>query len=133
MARQARDEVDESALKGVRDAIGRWRRTRERRTRMPAGLWAGAVALARTHGTYRVARALRVDYQGLARRLAEAGHRGSDAKRVDFVELRAADLLGGSTVVEVSAADGARLTIRVSGGSAVDAAALIAAFRGQTA
>jgi hypothetical protein len=65
MGRQARNGLGDARVKEVRDAIAHWRRTREKRTTMPAELWAGAVALARTRGTYRVARALRVDYAGV--------------------------------------------------------------------
>ena len=97
---------------------------------MPAELWAGAVALARSEGTYRIARALRVDYQTLARRVAETEHERSNEARPDgFIELRGADLLAGTTVVELSDADGARLTIRLGGGTSLDAATLVSAFR----
>jgi len=99
---------------------------------MPAELWARAVVLARTSGTYAIARAVRVDYQSLARRVAEAGGERAEAARSGgggFVELRGADLLGGATVVEASDADGARLTIRFGVGTEVDAAAMLGAFR----
>lgn len=134
MGRHARDGIADPRVKEVRDVIALWRRTREKRTTMPAELWARAVALARSRGTYRIARALRIDYESLARRLAEAGgDRTGDAKTDGFVELRGADLLGGTTVVEVSDADGARMTIRLGAGSALDAAALVGAFRRRAA
>jgi hypothetical protein len=40
---------------------------------MPAALWAAAVALARQHGLYLMARALRVDYGALKKRMDAAG------------------------------------------------------------
>lgn len=130
MGRKTHDGFVEPRVKEVRDGIALWRRTRERRTGMPAELWAKAVALARTRGTYRIARALRVDYPSLARRLAEAGGEPpGPAGRGGFVELRGADLLGGTTVVEVSDVDGARLTIRLGAGTPLDATALLGAFR----
>jgi hypothetical protein len=117
-------------VKEVRDEITQWRRTRERRTPMPAALWARAVALAQRSGTYRIARTLRVDYQSLARRVAEAGGaRTGEARSGGFVELRGADLIGAGTVVEVADVDGARMTIRIGAGSALDATALVVAFR----
>ena len=86
--------------------------------------------MARASGTYAIARALRVDYQSLARRVAEAGGERAEVTRSGgFVELRGADLLGGATVVEASDADGARLTIRFGAGTEVDAAAMLGAFR----
>ena len=134
MERRARDGASNARVKELRKRITWWRRTRERRTRMPAELWAGAVAVARTEGTYRIARTLKVDYQALARRVAEAGReRAGDAANGAFVELRGADLLGATTVVEVSDIDGARLTIRLGGGAAFDAAALVGAFRRRSA
>jgi hypothetical protein len=99
---------------------------------MPAELWAGATAVAGIHGTYRAARALRVDYMSLARRLAESGDRSrtDGAPSADFVELRGADLVGGATVVELSDGDGSRMRIQLGTGSTLDmAAALVGAFR----
>jgi hypothetical protein len=49
-----------------------------------------------------------------------------------FVELRGLALDTG-TVVEVSARDGARLTVRLAPGSALDLAGLVGAFRGARA
>ena len=130
MGRSTRDGIADPRVKAVRAQIALWRGTRRRRTRMPAELWAQAITLARTSGTYPIARALRVDYQSLARRLAEAGGAGAGpAVRGGFVELRGADLLGGATVVEVSDVDGARMTIRFGAGSPLDASALVGAFR----
>lgn len=134
MGRKAREGIADPRVKEVRDQIALWRRTRQRRTRMPAELWARAIALARTSGTYPIARALRVDYESLARRLAEAGSEGAgQAKSGGFVELRGADLIGGGTVVEVSDVDGARMTIRLGAGAEFDATALVGAFRRRAA
>jgi len=97
---------------------------------MPAELWTRAVELARTRGTYPIARAVHVDYASLARRVAETnGVRASDERNGGFVELRGADLLGGDTMVEVSDGDGTRMTIRIGAGGALDVTALINAFR----
>jgi hypothetical protein len=135
MGRHAHGELTDGRVKEVRSAILRWRRTRERRTGMPAELWAAAVELARTHGTYRVARALRVAYESLARRLVEAGEGQTDETQAGkFVELRGADLLGGTTVIEVSDEDGGRMTIRLGASGALAlAAALVSAFRRRAA
>ena len=130
MGRQARGGLGDPGVREVRDQIERWRRTRTKRSPMPAGLWAKAVALARTSGLCPIARALRVDYASLARRLeADGGERSARIESGGFVELRGADLLGGGTVVEVAEADGARLTIRLAAGHALDAPALVGAFR----
>lgn len=136
MGRHASGELRDARVKETRNAIARWRRTREKRTRMPAELWATAVELARTHGTYRVARGLRVDYESLARKVAEAagGERKGEMEAGRFVELRGVDLLGGTTVIEVSDEDGGRMTIRLgASGALASVAALVSAFRRRAA
>jgi hypothetical protein len=69
MARRARPVS--ARVKQLRARIERWRTTRERRTSMPSDLWAEAARLAQGHGVYPVARALRISYEGLKRRIAE--------------------------------------------------------------
>jgi hypothetical protein len=97
---------------------------------MPVELWAEAIALARAYGTYRVSRALRVSYESLARRLVGAAGEGTrQLISGGFVEMRAGDLIGAATVIEVADADGARMTMRLGSGKQVDAAALLSAFR----
>jgi len=118
----------------LRDRIERWRRTRVKRTEMPADLWTKAIALALSEGVYRTARALRVNFEGLKRRIAEraVNDRGAAAPTNAFVELSGAQLLAApspGTVVELSDESGARMTIRLSTGSEVDLARWIAAFR----
>jgi hypothetical protein len=77
-------------VRELRDQIARWRRTREKRSPMPAEWWTAAITLARDSGTYPIARAVRVDCESLARRVAEAGarERGADATPAAFVERR---------------------------------------------
>ncbi len=118
-------------VRAVRDRVALWRRTREKRSPMPADLWTEAVALARSEGTYRIARALGIDIGSLARRVAEARDGGA-AGGSAFVELSGAQLLGAAApagmVVEISDGDGMRLTIRLSGGTPVDVAGVVHAF-----
>jgi hypothetical protein len=118
----------------VRDRIEQWRRTRAKRTAMPAELWTDAVALARGEGAYRTARALRVDFESLKRRIAEssAGEGGAAAPASAFVELTGAQLLAAPTTgatVELSDDAGTRMTVRLATGIEVDVARWIAAFR----
>jgi len=74
---------------------------------------------------------MRVNYESLRHRVSAMA---TPAVAGGFVELRGVDLIGGGpttsgTVVEVSDADGARMTIRISDGTAFDPAALLGAFR----
>jgi hypothetical protein len=103
---------------------------------MPRELWAGAVALAKRHGVYRVARGAGVNFDGLRRRIAEAaGLDTAVSPPATFVELSGAQLLSDpmsprpGTVVELSDATGARLAIRLGKEVALDLVGLVTAFR----
>ncbi len=105
-------------VEGVRQRIEHWRRTRRKRTAMPEELWAAAVGLAEKHSVYRIARALRLDYSTLKLRVvqAELTDNNEATPLVSFVEFEPDQLMGGGEhsggVAELSAADGARMTIR---------------------
>jgi hypothetical protein len=107
-------------LETTRRRIARWRETRAYRgAAMPAALWTAAVALARQHGLYTTARALRVDYGSLKKRVGAAG-----AGRViapAFVELPATPPNGlGACVIELDGRQDRRLRIEVSGVTMAD-------------
>jgi hypothetical protein len=134
MARKTGKGVEAAGrVRDLRERIAQWRRTREKRSVMPAELWQEAVTLARSKGTYAVARGVRIDYQSLARRVAEtrAGH-GGESGCSRFVELSGAELLGASTlpgpVVELYSSEGVRLTIRWGGSTPLDVAGLVHSF-----
>jgi hypothetical protein len=59
-------------LEAVQRRFERWRRTRKVRSRIPESLWGSAVKLAGTYGIHRTARALRVDYYALKKRVEGA-------------------------------------------------------------
>jgi hypothetical protein len=124
-----------AGVKRLRKRIDEWRRTRDRRTAMPADMWDEAVTLARGGRPYAVARALRVNFEGLRRRMAEAGVRAVGGSAATFVELSGAQILGAEPavtpggVVELSDAGGMRLTVRLAAGAEVDVARLVTAFR----
>jgi len=122
----------------LRQRIERWRRTRERRPPMPAGLWAEAVRLARDGRAWAVARALGVNFEALRRRMAEAAGNppapGRDPPAA-FGERSGAQVLGATggttgTVVELSDDGGIRLTVRLAAGDTLDVPRVVAAFRG---
>jgi hypothetical protein len=103
---------------------------------MPAKLWEEAVVMAQSAGPYRVARALRLNFDGLKRRMAEAALTGAEAAKTPsgFVELTGAQILGDApaetgTVVEVEDKSGGRLVVRLAKEAQLDVAQLVAAFR----
>ena len=118
-------------LEKTRRRIARWRETRPYRgAAMPAALWAVAIALARQHGLYTTARALRLDYGSLKKRLgpAEAGRVPSPA----FVELPVARPAGlGPCVIDLEAPRGRRMRIEVTGVTVADLVTLTQAAWGR--
>ncbi len=138
--RQGQQELEQ-----VRRNVEQWRQTRVKQGAMPAPLWEQAAAVARMVGTYRVARDLSLNYRALKQRAfptarAEASRKrrpGRPSKKsgAAFVEIKSVPSLSTAVtavsegaVVEVVAADGARLTIRLKSGTP-DLAALVASFR----
>jgi hypothetical protein len=100
---------------------------------MPEELWRSAVLLARTHGVYAVARALRVDYGALKKRCndPEACRKTRDMPG-KFIELPRTPVFGRAepdgVVVELSDADGAKLVVRLAGGEGLEVRSLAEAF-----
>ena len=130
MARQG--QATAARVEQVRKQIDRWRDGRKRSSPMPGGLWDQASLLARELGVHRVKCALGLNYESLKRRVGTVGERGSAAAQAaGFVELSGAQLLGPGrgAVVEISDADGGRLTVQLGTGSELDVTGLIEAFR----
>jgi len=101
---------------------------------MPEELWGAAVSAARLHGVWSVAQALHVNYECLKNRLARAEQDEGISPAVSggFVEVSMAQPVGPPaapvTVVELGAADGSKLAVRVEGGERLDVQALVASF-----
>jgi hypothetical protein len=124
-------------IKALRHRIDHWRHTRKKITPMPEELWTEAVSLARRYGLGPVARGLRVDYgtlkirydlsSGAADQDSEPRSPGSSG----FVEIdwppvqRSTDA---PVTVELSAPDGAKLTVLLSGPAASTVMDLAEAF-----
>ena len=135
-------------LKGLHRRIEAWRQTRPGTRPMPEQLWKEASGFARKIGICSVTRALRVNYGGLKRRMRTSGPprvvsrtstSAASVSRPNFIELSGPAPFaalseapaGSDAVVEVVAADGARLTIRVKGATSPNVAAWVSAFRGR--
>ncbi len=110
-------------LDRVRRRLDEWRRTRAHaRAPIPRRLWAGAVRLARRHGLYHTARAVRVDY-GALKRHVEATRKAVRAQPT-FVELPPAPAWGtGEYVIELTGPS-ATVQIRLTGMALADVATL---------
>lgn len=143
---EAEGQTQPQQLEQVRRNIEHWRQTRVKLGAMPASLWEEAAAAARAVGTHRVSQALGLNYLVLRQhafpkaraetkgpRRAAVRSKKSGATFIEVQDIAAASrpptaAVNESAVVEVVAADGARLIIRLKGGSP-DLAALVASFR----
>jgi len=120
-------------LEALRRRLERWRRRHGGPgKRIPEPFWEEAAAIAHLEGIEEVARALRLDARGLARRaaLTPAQAEPCSAAPTAFVELAAAELsVPERSAVEVVNAAGERLRIELSG--RVDVEALVRGFCGR--
>jgi hypothetical protein len=128
-------------IAGLHGRIEAWRQMRPKSRPMPEELWREASAAAKRLGAGRVARALGLKYETLKQRVISGDPSGGGVGpkkapgKTEFVELcefPVPRLSAGrdEMVVEIVAADGTRLTIRVKGASP-NISALIEAFRGR--
>jgi hypothetical protein len=81
-ARKTRDLP--APLEGVRRRFEQWRKVQKARARIPDSLWASAVKLARVYGVNRTAKALRVDYYSLKKRLTRESVADQDFTAAPF-------------------------------------------------
>jgi hypothetical protein len=117
----------------LQDRITHWRTTRSHREPMPEDLWVQAARLARRHGIYAIAKALRLNYEALKGHVLEAPKRrarSTSPARPAFVQLDPMPGIpsGPSSTVEIEGVRGGKLTIRLSGPTALDAVAIVDAF-----
>jgi hypothetical protein len=104
------------------------------RARIPEPLWAAAVRTATNYGIHRTAKALRVDYYALKKRVegvpaATASKVPAEVAGARFLELPAAAWAGwGECTVELEDAGGAKLRVHLKGFEAPDLAALSRSF-----
>jgi hypothetical protein len=122
------------ALPGAADSLRRrietWRRTRKRGSPMPEALWTAAAELAKAHGVLRIARAVRVDFGALKKRVhGLATAEKKTACPPGFVEIPAfATPAVSEAVLELADDTGAKMTCRLADGAALDVIALVKAF-----
>ncbi len=122
-------------LEKVRQRFEAWRRNRTVRTRIPDPLWAAAVKVAERHGVHRTAKALRIDYYGLKKRVEEGGESSANISVkgdvATFVELAGPFPAGsGECLVELEDVSGAKMRVHVKGAEAPDLVALSRSFWG---
>jgi hypothetical protein len=127
--RDAMDGRCGAGLVAVGRQLAAWRRAHGGRgRRLPEAIWGAAVRLARQADPGAVARALRLNPETLARRLAWAGSGASPQREAGpaFVEVTPIppSIAPGGCQVEVVAADGSRVSIQLGDPARVDLVAL---------
>jgi hypothetical protein len=116
-------------LARLQQRFGRWRQTHRARARISNSLWAAAVKLAAGYGICRTAKALRVDYYSLKRRVEQesAGTRGLPQET--FLELPPSlSASVGECAMEWEDAAGSKRRVHLKGFPASDLAALGRSF-----
>ena len=120
-------------LEQIERRFRRWREGRKRGERIPVALWAAAVGLAQAHGLHRIALELRVDYDGLKKRLERAG----GAARRGLVETRFVELIAAPAstaqsrcecAVELENGRGAKMRVELNGDGLAGLAGVCNAF-----
>jgi len=117
-------------LKPVQHRFELWRKTRKHCSPIPETLWASAVELAREHGLHRTARALRLNYYSLKKRLLRvAGPPCRSENKTTFVELLPSGASGLSAcTIEMENARGEKMKISLQGLGSPDLAVLSHSF-----
>ena len=131
-------KVEQATVRGesldqVGERFKRWRETRLRGEHIPSDLWVAAVGMAKEHGLDRIAHELRVDHDGLKRRM-ERARVVARGRKLDtqFVELFAAPTATAAgmreCVVELENARGAKMRVELNGKGLAGLAGLCGAF-----
>ena len=133
MARSPQKQELPAAIVRAQERFESWRSSRKKRSeRIPIGLWNLAMRVARRHGCWPTARALRLDSCALKRRLKEAEEGTSKGPAAEkhsprFVEIIPTQRVGppGDCLIEVEDSSGAKLRIELRGldGAAIGAMA----------
>ena len=112
-------EIEEAQLQ-----FESWRSGRKRGQRIPESLWETAAELAKQYGTWRTARSLKLDHNGLKRRVRSGEE---EVKGSAFVEVIPQGGMLSVCIVEMEDARGARMRIELKG-AAADVTALSRTF-----
>jgi len=117
----------------VRRRFEQWRRTRRVLSRIPEPLWAAAVEMAGTWGVSHTAKALRVNYNALRKRVerqaAAAPRRPEENSVTTFVELASPPRVGScQCTMELEDDSGAKMRVHLQSPEAPDLAALSRSF-----
>ena len=118
-----------TALRRSQRKFEQWRQRHRPRAPIPQELWRQAAELACEYGINRTARALRLDYYSLKKRVSAAARSGQRAP--EFVEILSGGMPGPrpECLIEIEDGSGGKMRIHLQGGALPDVAALTRVFR----
>ena len=123
---------DAGELEQLRRRFEEFRNAQSVRSRLPESLWAAAAELARRHGVNPTARALRLDYTGLRKRVEKLDRPKQEhevAAAPTFMEFVAPGAKAVTNcTVEVESAQGGKLRLELKAVATTELASLIRAF-----
>jgi hypothetical protein len=102
------------SLELVRTELDSWRASRSKRSAVPELLWEAAVELARTEGVNPIARALRLNYYGLKRRMGQSTPGLVQEKHSGFVELQVSEAVRSVGCTVRMERPGAKMTLEMA-------------------
>ena len=126
-AKRFPSRILDSQLERLQRQLEAWRKSRKPRSRLPGRLWNSAVRLAGQCGLNKTAKALRLDYYDLKKRLdaAAVGH----APAPSFIELvPTASSPSPECLIELEARSGTKMRIHLKGTTLPDLATLGSMF-----
>jgi hypothetical protein len=119
-------------LEQLRRRFEEFRNTRPRHSRLPESLWAAAAELAKRYGVNPTARALRLEYGGLRKRVENRGQakrKRAPSTPPTFMEFVAPGAKAVTNcTVEVESAQGGKLRLELKAVATTELASLIHAF-----
>ncbi len=111
--------------------LSMWRKNRRPRTPIPPELWDGAVELATAQGLWKTARALRLDYNALKKRVDARTSEHPTSPVPQFVEIFSPlSYQIAECILDVESARGARLRIEMKNMALSGLASIIREFAG---
>jgi hypothetical protein len=122
------------AVEEVRQRFERWRKSRKQRRPIPENLWEEAVRLCVDHSLYQVSRSLRLDYNGLKKRVGNSPPERPFESPVasTFVELDwQAALPETEYLLEKEDRFGVKLKLQIKGRLGLDPLEFLKVFLGQ--
>jgi hypothetical protein len=129
MARE-RDSLPCPTMEEVQRQFDAWRKTRKRRTSIPALLWEAAVGLAGRYSPHRISKTLRLNHTELRKRIdgARAADNAAASPAVDFVEYSIPVMGNSGCLIEMEGRHGDKMRIFLAGERPVDLVGLGRSF-----